>query len=93
MLMGGGGVGPETSAPPAQRAGLTTGAVIRDLLMAALIGTVGWSATEFQGMRVALVEVKTTMRNYDALSSKVDDHGRDIAVLKSQVEALRAVRP
>lgn len=63
------------------------GAIVRDLLMAALIGTVGWSATEFQGMRVALVEVKTTMRNYDSMAAKVEAHERDIAVLRSRMDA------
>lgn len=88
MLAGGGNLGPEVGAQSTQRWGtMSTGAIIRDLLMAALIGVVGWSATEFNGMRVTLVEVKTTMRNYDALEKAVESHERDIAVLRSRMDA------
>lgn len=86
MFVGGGDMGPGAHVA-SRSSGMSTGAIIRDLLMAALIGVVGWSATEFNGMRVTLVEVKTTMRNYDALERTVESHEKEIAVLRSRMDA------
>lgn len=73
--------------------GLTAGVIVRDVLLAAMVGTLGWSATEFQAMRVALVEVKTTMRNYDKLEQRVTDAERQIAVMQSRMDAYHGSRP